>query len=179
MIGRQLWLQNNILKKYLAKLIYKLQKPVACRPIATRWLSAKRLVRNVLISHAPKLKSKMWTDPKSGYTRWLQNYCPVKLWTDHWRKLWRLNKVLSEKCQGRPTPWSFSTNVKVDPTPISLLRQKPRTPNFNQTAVNCLLRKAATMREMKSSPVLWDLIYCPRVWITSTNAIILVNTKHW
>ena len=75
-----LWLQYNILKKYLAKLIYKLTKPVACRPIATRWLSAKRLVvRNVLISHAPNLRSKMRTDLKSSYTRWTQNYCPVKL----------------------------------------------------------------------------------------------------
>ena len=75
----------------------------------------------------------------------------------------RLSKVLSEDCQGKPTPWSFSTNVKVDPTPISLLRRKSRTPNFSQTAVNCLLSKTATMREMKSSLVLCDLIYCPRV----------------
>ena len=65
-----------MLKNYLAKLT----KPVACRPIATRRLSAKRLVvRNVLISHAPKLKSKMRTDAKSSYTKWVQNYCPVKL----------------------------------------------------------------------------------------------------
>ena len=64
--------------KHLAELEYKLTKPVACRPIATR--SAKQIVaRNVLISHAPKLKSKMRSDPKSGYTKWLRNYCPFKL----------------------------------------------------------------------------------------------------
>ena len=31
------------------------------------------------ISPTLKLKSKMRTDPKSGYTRWMRNYCPVKL----------------------------------------------------------------------------------------------------
>ena len=62
---------------------------------------------------------------------------------------------------------SFPKNVKVNQHlgrfrrmsrwtlhPINLLRRKSRTPNFSQTAVNCLLRKTATMREMKSSPVL-------------------------
>ena len=90
----------------------------------------------------------------------------------HWRKLWWLNEVLSEECQGRPTlsrtfstPQSFPMNVKVDPTHISLLRRKSRTPDYSQTAFNCSLRKTATMREMQSSSVLWDLIYCPRVWI--------------
>ena len=93
-----LWLQYNILKNYFAKLT----KPVACRPIATRWLSAKRLVvRNVLISHAPKLKSKMRTDAKSGDTRWLKTnvQSSYKLITgenyDDWVK-------------------SFPKNVKVD-----------------------------------------------------------------
>ena len=32
-----------------------------------------------LFHQSPKLKSKMRTDPKSGYTRRMQNYCPVKL----------------------------------------------------------------------------------------------------
>ena len=96
-----------------------------------------------------------------------------------WRKLWWLSKVLSEECQGRPTPWSFSTNVKVDPTPISLLRQESRTPNFSQTAFNCSLKKTATMREMKSSPVLCDPMYCPRVRISHPLMQLLVSTRHW
>ena len=90
----------------------------------------------------------------------------------HWSKLWWLDEVLSEECQGRPTlSWTFSTpqsfpmNVKVDPTSISLLRRKSRTPKYSQTAFNCSLRKTVTMREMQSSSVLCDLIYCPRVWI--------------
>ena len=71
-----LWLQYNRLQKYKVTIIFtdELTQPVACRAIATRWLSAKRLVvRSVLISHDPKLKSRMRTDAKSGYTRWLQN----------------------------------------------------------------------------------------------------------
>ena len=99
-----LWLQYNILKKNKVTTIFtdELTQPVACRVITTRWLSAKRLVaRNVLISHAPTLKSKMRTDPKSGYTKWMQNYCPVKLWTDNWRNAEDWVK-------------SFPKNVKVD-----------------------------------------------------------------
>ena len=125
-------------------------------------------MRNFLILHAPKLKSKMRTVPKSGYTRRMKNYCPV----------WSLKKTMMtewspfRRNQGRPTLiWTFSTpqsfpmNFKVNPTPISLLRRKSRTPNYSQTAFNCSLRKTATMREMQSSSVLCDLIYCPRVWI--------------
>ena len=89
-----------------------------------------------------------------------------------------MSKALSEECQDRPTPCSFSTNVKVDPTPISLLRQKSKTPNFSQTAFNCSLRKTATMREMKSSAVLCDL-YCPRVRISHPLMQLLVSTRHW
>ena len=74
----------------------------------------------------------------------------------------------------------FSANVKVDPTPISLLRRKSRTPNFSQTAFNCSLRKTTTMREMKSSPVLCDLIYCPWVWKSQpTKCTILVSIRDW
>ena len=43
--------------------------------------------------------------------------------------------------------------------PISLLRRRSRTPNLSQATVNCLLRKTATVTEMKSSPDLYDLIY--------------------
>ena len=44
-----------------------------------------------------------------------------------------------------------------------------------QTAFNCSLRKTATMREMKSSPVLCDLIYCPRVRISHPLMRLLVS----
>ena len=52
-----------------------------------------------------------------------------------------------------------------------------RTPNFSQTAVNCLLRKTATMREMKSSPVLCDIIYCshPLMQLTGQQLQTLVS----
>ena len=122
-----LWLQYNILKKYKVTTIFtdELTQPVACRAIATRWLiseatcceecpyftRSKTKVQNVNRPEVRlhKMDAKLLS---SQAINWLLE------------KLWRLSKVLSEECQGRPTPWSFSTNVKVNPTPISLLRRK-------------------------------------------------------
>ena len=87
----------------------------------------------------------------------------------HWRKLWWLNEVLSEEFQGRPTlSWTFSTpqsfpmNVKVDPNTYQPFATKVKDSKLQP---GCFQLLTATMREMQSSSVLWDLIYCPRVWI--------------
>ena len=118
------------------------------------------------MNHYERIKSSLLTVDQSITNKLHQLLSSQIIINWSWRKLWWLNKVFSEECQDRPTPWSFSANVEVDPTPISLLRRKSRTPNFSQTSFNRSLRKTAAMREMKSSPVLCDLIYCPRVWIS-------------
>ena len=67
----------------------------------------------------------MRTDLKSDYTRWLQNYCPVKLKTDagenydDWIKSFPKNVkvdntlVVFDECQGGPYTYQpFATKVK-------------------------------------------------------------------
>ena len=73
----------------------KKKKPVACRPIATRWLSAKRLgCEECPYFTRSKTKVQNTNRPEVRLHKMDVNYCPVKLWTDHWRKLGSLSKVL-------------------------------------------------------------------------------------
>ena len=155
------------------------------RPIATRCLSAKQLaVRNVLISHAPKRKSKMRTVPKSGYTRRMKNYFQ----SGHWRKLWWLNEVLSEEFQGRPTlSWTFSTpqsfpmNVKVDPNTYQTFATKVKDSKLQPgcfqllTEEDCYYeRNAILFGTMRSN------IQSTSVNTTPTKSIqLLGSTRHW
>ena len=84
---------------------------------------------------------------------------------------WSLEKSMTtacspfRKCQGRPTPWSFSTNVKVDPTPISLFCDESQRLQTQSNCCQLLIEE--------------DFHYEKNEILSGTKWFNLVSTRHW